>query len=69
MKKKDISYDSNETDVKELQRMIDEMDSLINDAETRTTDIKDLLDIKHIGEISNIETAYDQAKELADDLY
>ncbi len=69
MKRKDISYDSNETDVKELQRMIDEMDSLINDAETRTTDIKDLLDIKHIGEISNIETAYDQAKELADDLY
>ena len=69
MKRKDIAYDSEETDVKELQRMVEELEGLINDTEERVNNIVDNLESIKIDNMQPVETAYEIAKELSSDLY
>ncbi len=69
MRRKDISINVCETDVEELQAMVCELVSLIDDAESRVKAIEGLLKDISIDSISNIDAAYESVKNLSSDLY
>ena len=47
----------------------EELNTFINKVEDRINRIKDIMNITHIGQLSDIEEAYDKLSELANDLY
>ena len=62
MKRSDILSDCPEEFEEKLAECINYMESKFNE-------IRDLLDIKHISDLENIDEAYDLAYKISDDLY
>ena len=62
MKRSDILSDCPEEFEEKLTEFIDYMESQFND-------IRDLLDIKYISDIENIDEAYNLAYQISDDLF
>lgn len=62
MKRSDITDDCPEEFAEQLNTFLDHI-------EYRVREIRDSLDISGVGDLQNIESAYDDAKILCDDLY
>lgn len=71
MKRNEINIESiMDQDNTELEYIsLDSFKDFVDEIEIKTNEIKSLLDITHIGELENIETAFDRIKDLSDELY
>lgn len=71
MKRNEINIESViDQDNTELEYIsLDSFKDFVDEVETKVNEIKGLLDITHIGELSNIEDAFDKVKDLADEMY